>query len=257
MIRALFGFLTLLLATVPGAALAAPQILGLVATGEAVPMQCGNGTCTALLSAFCLQERRLPPDFETSYQPARAGAVTLAVTMADGRVQRFDAADSVRFHSRYGYTAIRADVALAALGDRAPVSVALEIAPRTTMLPEARPGDPDPLSAEEIALAAGPARLAAEAVLEGASEPARTVRTAARLINALPMHGDIAVAARDGLWDRMAGAVAPLRARRMFDACSRSVDQSVGYPLRKCLEERHERLQIESTRKYWESLGGS
>jgi hypothetical protein len=177
--------------------------------------------------------------------------------MADGRVQVFDAADTVRFRSRYGYTAIRADVALAALGAAPPVSVSLEIAPRTTMLPEARRGDPDPLTAEEIALAAGPARVAAEASLEGDSERARTTRIAARLINALPLHGDITVAAREGLWDHVAGAEAPLRARRMFGACSRSVDQSVGYSLRKCLEERHERLQIENTREYWESLGGS
>lgn len=257
MIRVILGLLTLLLATVPGAALAAPQILGLVATGEAVPMQCENGACTALLSSFCLQERRLPPDFETPYQPARPGAVTLAVTMADGQVRRLDAAGLVRFRSRYGYTAIRANLAFENLGGRPPVSVALEIAPRTTMLPEARPGDLDPLTAEEIAYAAGAARVAAETVLEGESEPARTTRIAARLINALPLHGDVTVPAREALWERVAAGDTPLRARRMFEACSRSVDQSVGYPLRKCLEERHERLQIESTRAYWESLGGS
>lgn len=257
MVRVTFAFLTLLLATVPGTALAAPQILGLVATGEAVPMQCENGVCSALLSAFCLQERRLPPDFETPYRPVRAGAVTLAVMAADGRVQRFEAANLVQFRSRYGYTAIRADLSLAALGGPSPVSVSLEIAPRTTMLPDALPGDADPLTGEEIALAAGPLRVAAEAVLEGDSEAARTGRIAARLINALPAQGDIAVAAREGLWESVAGSDAPSRARRMFSACGRSVDQSVGYPLRKCLEERHERLQIESTRKYWDSLGGS
>ncbi len=257
MIRVIFGFLTLLLATAPGTVLAAPQILGLIATGEAMPMQCGNGACTALLSAFCLQEKRLPPDFETSYRPARPGAVTLAVTMEDGQVQRFDAADLMRFRSRYGYTAIRADLALESLGGPSPVSVALEIAPRTTLLPDAVPGDPDPLTAEEIALAAGPWRVAAEAVLEGGSERARATQVTARLINALPLDGDIAAAERLGLWRHVAGAIAPALARRTFDSCSRSVDQSVGYPLRKCLEERHERLQIESTREYWGSLGGS
>lgn len=257
MVRVIFGFLTLLLATVPGTALAAPQILGLVATGDAVPMQCKNGECVALLSAFCLQERRLPPDFETSYRPARPGDVMLAVTSEDGQVRRFDAADLVRFRSSYGYTAVRANLTLQGLGGPAPLSVALEIAPRTTMLPDAIEGDPDPLTAEEIALATGPARVAAEALLEGDSDQARTTRTAARLVNALPLQGDVSVSAREDLWDRIAGAGAPQRARRMFDACSRSVDQSIGYPLRQCLEERHERLQIENTRDYWESLGGS
>ncbi len=255
--RVIIGFLALLFAGFAAPALAAPQILGLVASGEPVPMQCADGTCTALLSAFCLQKGRLPPDFETVYRPARAGDVTLTVTTADGRQQRFDAADLVRFHSRYGYTAIRADLAFAALGIAAPASLAIEIAPRTTILPVARPGDADPLTAEEIALAAGPARLAAETVLEGDSEPARTARTTARLINALPLRGDVAAGARNELWARVAGPDAPLRAHRMFDACGRTVDQSLGYPLRKCLEERHERLQIENTHAFWETLGGS
>jgi hypothetical protein len=255
MIRAIFGFLTIAFTT--GPALAAPQILGLVATGEAVPMQCDGGTCTALLSAFCLQKERLPPDFETSYRPAHPGQATLVITMPDGQVQRLEAADLVRFRSRSGYTAIRADLTLAALGIEAPVSVAIEIAPRTAMLPHSRPGDPDPLTAEEIALATGPARLTAETVLEGNSEPARAARVAARLINVLPLHGDIDAAAREDLWRRIAGADAPLRARRMFEACGRTVDQSLGYRLRTCLEERHERLQIENTHEFWESLGGS
>lgn len=255
MIRAIFGALTLAIASAP--AMAAPQILGLVASDEAVPMQCEGGTCTALLSAFCLQKDRLPPDFGTAYRPARPNDVTLTVTMADGRRHRFDAAELARFQSRYGYTAIQADLTLAALGIDTPASVAIEIAPRAAMLPTPRPGDGDPLTEEEVAMATGPARLAAETVLEGSWDSARAARVALHLINALPLDGDIDATTREGLWRRVAGADAPLRARRMFDACGRTVEQSVGYPLRKCLEERHERLQIENTHEFWESLGGS
>jgi len=255
MIRTIFGLLTLVLAAAP--AMAAPQVLGLVAAGEAVPLQCDGGTCTALLSAFCLQKERPLPEYETPYGPARPGQVTLAVTMPDGQVQHLEADGLVQFHSRYGYTAIRADLALAALGIDAPVSVAIEIAPRTAMLPAPRPGDANPLTEDEVALATGPARLAAETVLEGRSENARAARVAARLINALPLAGDIEARDREGLWHRIAGADAPPRARSMFDACGHTVDQSVGYPLRQCLEERHEQLQIDNTHEFWESLGGS
>lgn len=255
MIRAMFCFAALLLAASP--ATAAPQILGLVATGEAVPMQCAGGQCTALLSAFCLQKDRLPPDFETRYRPAHAGDVTLVVSASNGQILRFDAADLVTFRSRYGYTAIRADLSLAALGLDAPASVTVEITPRATMLPAAQPDDPNPMTAEEIALATGPARLVAELVLEGDSEAARTARVASRLINALPAQGDVVATAREPLWRRIAGTEAPRQARDMFDACARTVDQSLGYPLRQCLEERHERLQIENTHMFWEALGGS
>lgn len=257
MMRTVFVSTVLFMAAVPGTACAAPQILGLVATDEAVPMQCVGGRCSAMLSAFCLQKERLPPDFEAAYQPAAPGSVTVVVTSADGAVRRLDARGLVAFRSRYGFTAIRADLALDGLGPMAPVSLELEVAPRAVMLPEAAAGDPDPLSAEEIALATGPWRIAAEAVLEADSEPARAARLTARLVNALPLSGGIPAGARASLWDRVAGAMAPVSARKAFEACSRSVDQSVGYPLRKCLEERHEKMQIRNTRDYWESLGGS
>lgn len=255
MTRALFGFLAFV--SVAGPAAAAPQILGLVATGEAVPMQCAGAQCVALLSAFCLQKNRLPPDFETLYQPARPDTVTLVVTATDGRQQRFEAAGLVQFRSRYGYTAVRADLSLAALGTDATASVAIEVAPRAAMLPGLSPGDPNPLTAPEIALATGPARLLAETIFEAGSEPARTTGAIARIINALPLHGDIDAAAREGLWRRVAGAESPRQARDMFEACTRTIDQSLGYPLRLCLEERHQRLQVELTHELWESLGGS
>jgi hypothetical protein len=94
-------------------------------------------------------------------------------------------------------------------------------------------------------------------VIEGDSEPAQAARITARLVNALPLEGDIPAAARARLWRRVAGAMPPPLARQTFEACARSVDHSVGFPLRKCLEERHEKLQIRNTRDYWKSLGGS
>lgn len=236
---------------------AAPQILGLVATAGPVPMQCDGGRCTALLSAFCLQKERLPPDFGTAYMPAANAEMTLVVTDADGETRRLDATGLVDFRSDYGFTAIRADLPLNAVAGSEMVSVALEVGPRVSMLPRPIAGDADPLSDAEIALATGPLRMAAEAVLEGASDTAHTARVTAALINALPESGDVPRAGREAVWSRVATTDAPVAARRAFEACGRTSDQSVGYPLRKCLEERHERLQVENTRAYWKTLGGS
>jgi len=77
-----------------------------------------------------------------------------------------------------------------------------------------------------------------------------------RLINGLPVNGDIPANARESLWRRVAGN-APAIARQTFDACIRSVDQAIGYPLRRCLEERHRVQQVENTHEFWRSLGGS
>mgnify|MGYP006242207345 CR=1 FL=1 len=48
----------------PGRLEAAPQILGLVASLEATPMTCENGTCFAEFLTFCLQEQRETPLME-------------------------------------------------------------------------------------------------------------------------------------------------------------------------------------------------
>jgi len=256
MFRSIFAAGIVLYSFIPVSGHAAPQIMGLVATAEPAPMQCAGGKCTALLSAFCLQEKRLPPDLDSVYLPAGPGLVFLVATAADGRETKIEAFGLVEFRSRYGYTAIEARLPMESLAIQRPVSLALEVGPRVALLPVTKAGDPDPLTAEEIATATGPWRLAAEAAIEGDSEGAVSARIAMRLINALPVAGDIRPDERQSLWWRVAGT-APVLARQYFDACIRSVDQSVGYPLRKCLEERHEKLQVENTREFWRSLGGS
>lgn len=240
-----------------GTALAAPQIMGVVATAEPTPMQCDRGQCTALLSTFCLQEKRLPPDFDTAYRPVRAGQVSLLVTMADGRVVRLEAGGLLEFRTRYGYTAVEATLSLSRLPAGMPAgSLALEVDAMAALLPEDAADDPDPLNEQEIEIATGPWRLAARNVMEGEMETAVGARIAMRLVNALPLNGDIAAGERESLWRRVAGN-GPELARQTFDACIRSVDQAFGYPLRKCLEERHEKLQVENTREFWRTLGGS
>lgn len=238
------------------AAVAAPQIMGLVATTEPVPMQCDGEECSALLSAFCLQEKRLPPDLESAYRPAGEGQVFLVVTAADGRTVRLPANGLIQFSSRYGYTAVEARLSLERLAGVPPAALAVEVAPLAALIPVEKAGDPHPLTREEIAIATGPWRLAAEAVMEGNSDESDSVRTVMRLVNALPAAGDITPENREPLWER-AGPGAPSRARQVFDACLRTVDQAISYPLRRCLEERHEEMQIKNTRLFWRSLGGS
>ena len=247
---------TLLLAALPGTALAAPQILGLVATAEPVPLQCDGGECAGLLSAFCLQEKRLPPDLDTAYRPGPGTRLTLVVTTARGVTHRLDASPYVELRTRYGYTAIRASVAVDALAAWAPVSLAIEVGPLAALLPVALAGDPAPQTTRDVALATGPWRLAARNVFEDGSDRARAAMTTARLINALPASGDIARDARKELWDSVA-AGAPALARQTYEACARTVDQAVGYRFRLCLEERHQRLQTGNTKEFWQSLGGS
>ena len=70
----------------PDAASAAPQALGLVATQEAMPLQCDDGVCVAFLSSFCLEEERNPPESRTAYSPAEGSNIAFPHSV---QVQRF------------------------------------------------------------------------------------------------------------------------------------------------------------------------
>lgn len=231
---------------------AAPQIMGLVATAEPVPMQCENGRCTALLSAFCLQETRRPPDLGTAYRPGGTDHVTVRMQMADGAIVTAEATGLVEFSSQYGFTAVEASLPLERLDGEAPASVMLEVMPRAALLPVTGPNDPDPQTDQEITTATGPWRLAAEPVMEGSRESAVAARETMRLVNLLPAdRGE-----QESLDARVTLETSPMT-QQVLRACIRSVRQSVGYSLRTCLEERHELLQIENTHEFWRSLTGS
>src|SRR5687767_10113316 len=58
-------------------AAAAPQVLGVVASIAPVEMSCTGETCTAQLSAFCLQREREVPGEHTAYRAADPSAYTL------------------------------------------------------------------------------------------------------------------------------------------------------------------------------------
>ena len=73
---------TAVLAAAPVAA--APQILGVVASIAPVEMSCTVDTCTAQLSAFCLQRERDVPAEHAAYRAADPGAFTLLARRADG-----------------------------------------------------------------------------------------------------------------------------------------------------------------------------
>ena len=75
-----------------GGAAAAPQILGMVATAEPMPLVCAGGTCSAEFSTFCLQDKRVPPRPGTAYTVAGGGGLTLVVTATDGSERRLPAA---------------------------------------------------------------------------------------------------------------------------------------------------------------------
>lgn len=241
-----------------GPAASAPQILALLSTDGAVPLDCRDGVCTGEFSGFCLQRKRPDPAPGTQYR-ADGGEVALVITGADGTVRRMPAGDFVAIETSRSYTAVRIGVDEALLDEWNAVSVAVEIGERVALVPLPEAMDRDPQSEADIALALGPQRALGEHVLERSPIETGAVRLTSRMIGALPT-GRTDATTRNTLWDR---AVAPsaadfppasvARAGSLYRRCLAKVEAGSFYSLRDCLEIGHDALMIDLNVRYWEA----
>lgn len=248
----------MLLAAQAPAAMAAPQILALLETGEPTGLACADGRCAAEFSGFCLQKERPDPRPGDRYR-AEGGEMTLVVTGADGTIRRLPAGDYLEISTARSYTAVRIAVDEDLLAKLGAVSVALEIGPRVALVPLADPADPDPQAEADIALALGPQRALGDKVLGQLPAESGAVALTSRMLNALPK-GRTDAATRAGLWNRAAaphaGDYAPeavSRAKGLYRRCLAKIERGDFYSLRDCLEIGHDALMLDINVKYWEA----
>ncbi len=246
-------------------AIAAPQVLGLVASnGVPTPLTCDGGTCSAHFSTFCLQQSRPAPARGDAFTVAPGGNVTLVVTTADGRTLRLPAADRLRIESEISFTSVSIAMPQAELAELGASTVAVEVGPSVSLVPVVLAGDPDPQGDDEVALATGPMRLAAARSFEAPGRTSDAARITSILINALPQGRPETPAARDDLWlaalqSPATAAATPdgvTTAARIYEACMISVESRSSYSMRNCLELRHADLLAETNHKFWKDSVG-
>jgi hypothetical protein len=173
-----------------GPAAAAPQILGLVATPEAVPLTCENGQCTAQFSAFCMQIDRRIPSRGRPYTPGPGSELTLSFDTPDGKRHAITISHAVTIKAERGFHSVRIAVPetlVKSLGGRAP---AITIAKAAAAIPVVIGEELKPLNAAEIARVTGEQRHLVDARLPPDSASAIAVATLNRLINAMPPDAD-------------------------------------------------------------------
>jgi hypothetical protein len=264
--RAAFAAIALLaLAATP--VRAAPQALGVVASnGIETPLVCdGSGECSARISAFCLQEARDAPSQGTAYRLADTSAMTLRVTRTDGSRFRLAANGYVRIESQLGFTAVKVSLPQNVVAALDAAEIAVEVAPNASLLPVETPGDPDPQTPAEIALATGPMRAAAAAIFEAPGPAADAARLTTLMINALPPTRDEDLAMADRLWDEtvtdeVRAALTPegvATAEQLYEGCKLAVESRTRLSMRECLAIRHADLMVTSNRLFWQESGGS
>ncbi len=242
-------------AAAAASAQASPQILALLSTEGTVPLHCQGATCTAELSAFCLERHRATPEAGTLYRAAPNAVLVLVVTASDGSVREIDARGLAQFASLRDMTAVRVSVDRSALGDAARVGI--RSGSETALLPEHQARFGPPRLAEDIAQVTGKVRASAQGVDRSAE--AVVARDLARALDLL-RHEDEAAALE------MVGAATPVVrncAARVAEDTARRKDTVgvhghwtgraiVGAPsLKSCLEEAHATLMLGLNMRFW------
>jgi hypothetical protein len=237
------AFATVALLLFPGAVQAAPQSLGLVATAEPVPMICDEDGCVVQLSSFCLQGDRKSPNFNTPYHVDGGTGLWLHLTDADGGHRTIPAEGLARFVSIRGYTSV-------------------EVGKQVTLFPEAIPGDPNPITPEEVAFAKGEARRLAASIFDSTEGLGHTISIIDRSINSLTSMSRLSDEERRDLWSRVAGAPLDTEpdartrgAAQMFSECLDDLRRKMVFGLRNCLEGRRDEVLIRANVTLWNGLG--
>lgn len=145
-------------------------------------------------------------------------------------------------------------------------SIAVMVGNDVSLLPDVTTDDPDPQSADEIALATGVYRTQASEFFDASSEQADAIRVTNVMINTLPDQGRtkldsdghlLAEAFDDGIGE-MIDPAAVQRAVAIHDACREKVDVTHHIDtMRACLIGSHDNMVVNSNIQFWDSLGGS
>jgi hypothetical protein len=243
-------------------AVAAPQVLGLVATAEPMALDCAGGICSAEFSSFCLQDNRVPPRPGTAYSVARGEGLILVVTAADGSQRRLPAAGLVRVTSARAYMAVTLSLDEGRLKALGVTGAAITVGQQVSLVPVPEPGDPWPLTEDDIASATGPLRAGAANIFDRGGELPVAARITNRLINGASSDQPLGPQARDDLWRRAVGADPAdaadpgiRTAAGIFMRCQGLAADGTFTTLRRCLEIQHDALMIETNGEYWQTLG--
>lgn len=247
-----------------GSALAAPQILAVMASLGPQQMDCSGSICTTSLSSYCLQKDRTVPSTGQAYLPASDKQFDLVVVARDGAEKTVSASGNVTFRSVRGYSSVNAVIAKDALAKLGGVSAKIVVAARAALIPEAVAGDPNPISEQEKLFAAKSLREHGEDVVD--RQPDAQAASVVNRLAATIVPRTIANPENlEQLWRDVIDGIGPAqpvngegirRARDIYDWCQgRSSYHSMG-GIKSCLEFKHDSTIMKLNTDYWESQPG-
>ncbi len=237
---------------------AAPQILGLIASATPIPMTCADGTCTAEISSVCLQQHRPTPFTGTVYRPAKGTHITLTVAGPNGVERRLPVVAALSFTSLRQFSAVKVSLPEATVRQLGDGVAKLSVGPMASVIPAAIAGDPNPLSAAEIARYTGPLRAMAERAFERDSARVNATRILNRMVNRLPADSNAGIEEVGALWrltvsKNVTGETQKFLTHAVND-CRETLRTGVMSNLRSCLSYHHDYLSGENTNNAWRAM---
>jgi len=242
-------------------ALAAPQMLGVVASAEPVPMHCANGVCSAELSALCLEKERALPQDGTPYDALDPEKLSLVVTASDGSLSTVPAS-GLRIVSRRSQVAIEVSLPEAVARKLGAVALAVKVAPELALIPAPVAGDASPIGRADVARARD-ALATARALLAQDKERVGMAALMNRLINALPGDSGADPIVADRAWQGVAGVPAEAasgdpvvrEAAQIYRSCRLGLAGIWPSGLRRCLEFSHDATIGGLNAELWQIVG--
>ncbi|MFO0997463.1 MAG: hypothetical protein U1F33_12350 [Alphaproteobacteria bacterium] len=249
------------LAVLPAtSATAAPQILALIATDGPVALDCDGANCAAILSSICLQRDRTPPPGGTVYEPAGLDNLKLVATSATGATREISARGHVRIESARSFLGVRVTVPAEIKDQLGAQRLAIAVGPGVSLMPRAVVGDPNPLTAAEVAHVTGPARDQVAWIDDPRQPGTGVARLATRMLNLLPSgrtvsQDDAMRAYRQVMAGNQAHAGADQFAA-LFNQCKEQRGWTAyGRNLRECVEFWHDTYMTEVNVQVWQTIG--
>lgn len=244
-------------------AVAAPQILGLVAAAEPVPLTCKDGTCTAELTTVCLQEYRDAPMPGTNYRASDKTKLTLIVSAGSGANATLEITDQVSFKALRNISSVAISVPEAAVRKAGQGVAAIQVGAMSAVIPAPVPGDKKPQTAYEIETYTGPFRAIAGQVFDRNATAVASLGLLNQVINRMP---DAAAdpedtAAFEGVWRRVVDEKrdqisrdALQRANKAADFCRAEIAHGMLPSMKSCIADQHDAQASETTKKVWKAL---
>jgi hypothetical protein len=237
---------------------AAPQILGLIASTEPVPMTCAGGTCTAELSSVCLQQHRPTPPTGTVYRPASSTQITLTVAGPNGGKRRLRVDGVLNYESLRQFSAVKVSLPESTVRRLGNGAAMISVSPMASLVPVPVEDDPKPLSASEIARYTGPLRALAEKAFEGDRDRVNATRILNQMVNRLPKDSNAGIEEAGPLWKLTVSKDTSAETRkfltRAIESCRETVRTGVQANLPSCLRYQHDYLSGENTNNAWQAM---